>query len=62
MQGHFYSNFSNPQVQPMLLRAIAWTAKRSTDTLMTERPARGGRGGGTDPAAGAGGRGRGDNH
>ena len=59
MQGHFYSNFSNPQVQPMLLRAIAWTAKRSTDTLMTERPARGGRGGGTDPAAGAGGRGRG---
>jgi type 1 glutamine amidotransferase len=59
MQGHFYSNFSNPQVQPMLLRAIAWTAKRPTDTLMTERPARGGRGGGTDPAAGAGGRGRG---
>ena len=59
MQGHFYSNFSNPQVQPMLLRAIAWTAKRSADTLMTERPARGGRGGGTDPAAGAGGRGRG---
>jgi type 1 glutamine amidotransferase len=57
MQGHFYSNFANPQVQPMLLRGIAWAAKRSTDTLMTERPARGGRGG-TDPAAG-GGRGRG---
>jgi type 1 glutamine amidotransferase len=43
MQGHFYGNFSNPQVQPMLLRGIAWAAKRSTDTLMTERPARGGR-------------------
>jgi type 1 glutamine amidotransferase len=58
MQGHFYANFSNPQVQPMLLRAIAWTAKRSADTLMTERPARGGGRGGTNPAA-AGGRGRG---
>jgi type 1 glutamine amidotransferase len=58
MQGHFYSNFANPQVQPMLLRGIAWAAKRSTDTLMTERPARGGRGG-TDPAAAGSGRGRG---
>ena len=53
MQGHFYSNFTNPQVQPMLLRAIAWTAHRSVDTLMTERPARGGGRGITDaPAAG----------
>jgi len=43
MQGHNYSNFSNPQVQPMLLRGIAWAAKRTPDTLMTERPARGGR-------------------
>ena len=43
MQGHFYANFSNPQVQPMLLRGIAWAARRSVDTLMTERPARGGR-------------------
>lgn len=58
MQGHFYSNFSNPQIQPMLLRGIAWAAHRSTDTLMTERPSRGGRGGTTDPAAAAG-RGRG---
>ena len=31
----------NPQVQPMLLRGIAWAAHRSVDTLMTERPARG---------------------
>ena len=44
MQGHNYVNFSNPQVQPMLLRGIAWAGKRSADTLMTERPARGGRG------------------
>jgi type 1 glutamine amidotransferase len=59
MQGHFYANFTNPQIQPMLLRGIAWAAHRSTDTLMTERPARG-RGGLTDaPAAGAAGRGRG---
>jgi type 1 glutamine amidotransferase len=60
MQGHFYSNFSNPQIQPMLLRGIAWAAHRSVDTLMTERPARGGRGGGTTEAP-AGGRGRGGN-
>ena len=46
MQGHFYANFTNPQVQPMLLRGIAWAARRSADTLMTERPARGGRGAG----------------
>jgi type 1 glutamine amidotransferase len=46
MQGHFYANFANPQVQPMLLRGIAWAARRSADTLMTERPARGGRGAG----------------
>jgi type 1 glutamine amidotransferase len=44
MQGHNYSNFSNPQVQPMLLRGIAWAARRSVDTLTTERPGRGGRG------------------
>ena len=38
MQGHNYANFANPQVQPMLLRGIAWAAKRPADTLMTERP------------------------
>jgi len=45
MQGHFYANFADPQVQPMLLRGIAWAARRSVDTLMTQRPARGGRAG-----------------
>jgi type 1 glutamine amidotransferase len=42
MQGHNYANFSIPQVQPMLLRGIAWAGKRPVDALMTERPARGG--------------------
>jgi hypothetical protein len=60
MQGHFYSNFTNPQIQPMLLRGIAWAAHRSADTLMSERPARGGRGPTTDAPGAAGvGRGRG---
>jgi hypothetical protein len=45
----------------MLLRGIAWAAHRSVDTLMTERPGRGGRGAGTTeaPAPAATGRGRG---
>jgi type 1 glutamine amidotransferase len=51
MQGHNYANFSNPQVQGMLLRGIAWAGKRSVDTLMTERPARGRGGRGTGGAA-----------
>jgi type 1 glutamine amidotransferase len=50
MQGHNYVNFSEPQVQPMLLRGIAWAGKRPADALATERPQRGG---------GRGGRGRG---
>jgi len=57
MQGHVYENFSHPQVQPMLLRAIAWAAKRPIDSLMHERPAGrmggGGRRGGGPGAAGA---------
>ncbi len=54
MQGHHYSNFAHPQVQGMLLRGIAWAGRRSADTLMTERPARGRRGAppaGTAPGA-----------
>ena len=51
MQGHNYANLQHPQVLPMLLRAIAWTAKAPLDSLMTVRtPARGpggGRGGTT---------------
>jgi type 1 glutamine amidotransferase len=40
MQGHNYANFALPNVQQMLLRAIAWTGKRPIDALMTERPQR----------------------
>lgn len=59
MQGHNYENFTHAQVQPMLLRGIAWAAKRPVDALMHERPAtRGGgggrRGGGPGGAAGRG--------
>ena len=42
MQGHNYANFAEPQVRAMLLRGIAWAAKRPADALMTERPPRGG--------------------
>jgi hypothetical protein len=42
MQGHDYANFSNPVVQSMLLRGIAWAAKAPVDALMTVKPARGG--------------------
>lgn len=46
MQGHNYANFADPRIQPMLLRGIAWAAKRPVEELMTVRPARGrGRGG-----------------
>ena len=46
MQGHNYVNFSQAQVQGMLLRGIAWAGNRSADALATERPPqRGGRGG-----------------
>ena len=36
MQGHNYVNFAHPQVQPMLLRGIAWAGKRPADALMTD--------------------------
>jgi type 1 glutamine amidotransferase len=41
MQGHNYSNFSDPNVQPMLLRGIAWAAKRPVEALLTVQPRRG---------------------
>lgn len=41
MQGHNYANFAHPTVQPMLLRAIAWAAKRPIDSLATVRTGRG---------------------
>jgi type 1 glutamine amidotransferase len=56
MQGHAYANFENPQVQPMLLRAIAWTAKKPVDSLLTVVARGGGRGpGGSDIVVPAGG-------
>jgi type 1 glutamine amidotransferase len=46
MQGHAYANFADPQVQPMILRGIAWAAKWPIDALMTVRQPEGrGRGG-----------------
>ena len=45
MQGHTYANFANPQIQKMLLRGIAWAAKKPVDELVDyvppARPARG---------------------
>jgi type 1 glutamine amidotransferase len=60
MQGHNYSNFSLPNTQAMMLRAIAWAGKRPVDTLMTERPQRGGGGRNSSGAPQAEGRGRGN--
>jgi type 1 glutamine amidotransferase len=43
MQGHTYANFANPQIQPMLLRGIAWAAKYPVDALANVvTPAQGG--------------------
>jgi type 1 glutamine amidotransferase len=45
MQGHAYSNFADPKIQSMLLRGIAWAAKRPVDELVDYTPpARGRRG------------------
>lgn len=44
MQGHNYENFSNYQIQRMLLRAIAWAGHRPVEELIgyvpPQRPAR----------------------
>ena len=34
MQGHNYANFSNPQIQAMLLRGIAWAGHKPVDSLV----------------------------
>jgi type 1 glutamine amidotransferase len=52
MQGHTYSNFANPQIQNMLLRGIAWAAKKPVDELVDYKPPAG-RGGRGAPPAGA---------
>ena len=45
MQGHNYSNFENPIVRTMLLRGIAWAAKKPVNELVDYQPAtRAGRG------------------
>src|SRR5579862_848180 len=38
MQGHEYTNFANYQIQQMLLRGIAWAAKKPVDTLVDYVP------------------------
>ncbi|HWB29080.1 MAG TPA: ThuA domain-containing protein [Vicinamibacterales bacterium] len=63
MQGHEYKNFTNPAIEKMILRGIAWVGKRPIDFLENGRPAgrfggggRQGRQGGRAGAPGAGGR------
>jgi type 1 glutamine amidotransferase len=47
MQGHEYSNFADPAIKPMILRGIAWAAKKPVNELVDFRPrSRGGLGGG----------------
>jgi type 1 glutamine amidotransferase len=49
MQGHTYKNFTDPRIQPMILRGISWAAKKPFEALMTVQASRGGRGvGGSD--------------
>jgi type 1 glutamine amidotransferase len=38
MQGHEYANFAQPQIQNMLLRAIAWAGRHPVDELVDYRP------------------------
>jgi len=38
MQGHKYANFAEPQIQNMLLRAIAWTGRHPVDALVDYQP------------------------
>ena len=38
MQGHEYANFANPDIQNMLLRAIAWAGKHPVDELVDYKP------------------------
>jgi type 1 glutamine amidotransferase len=59
MQGHNYSNFTDPRLEPMILRGIAWAAKRPVDALMTVIPPQRGRRGTGVPGAAGEGRGRG---
>jgi type 1 glutamine amidotransferase len=51
MQGHTYANFANPQIQKMLLRGIAWAAKKPVDELVNYVPPPRPAGRGMPPAA-----------
>jgi type 1 glutamine amidotransferase len=55
MQGHRIESFAVPQVQTMLLRAIAWAGKRPIDSITSPppAPARGGGRGGRGSRGGA---------
>lgn len=57
MQGHTYENFSNPVIQKMLLRGIAWAGQKPYDELVAYVPppnlGRGGRGRGARGGSGA---------
>ena len=57
MQGHEYSNFTDIRIEPMLLKGIAWAAKKPYDALLTVRtpPQRGGGGAGRGEGRGGGG-------
>jgi type 1 glutamine amidotransferase len=46
MQGHEYTNFSNYQIQQMLLRGIAWAANKPVDALVDYVPPKPPQGGG----------------
>jgi type 1 glutamine amidotransferase len=50
MQGHYYKNFVDPKIEPMILRGIAWAGKKPIDTLMNvvAQPNRGRGIGGSD--------------
>jgi len=38
MQGHSYANLAKPEIQNMLLRAIAWAGKHPVDELVDYKP------------------------
>lgn len=38
MQGHSYDSFGRPEIQAMLLRAIAWAGKHPVDELVDYKP------------------------
>jgi type 1 glutamine amidotransferase len=57
MQGHTYADFTDPKIEPMLLRGIAWAGKKPVEELVGYvAPARGGRGGSGRGGRGASGR------